>query len=286
MRKLAVTALVVAAVALTGAYVVSRRVDVRVPFVSDTCRVYAGEDVVRIDPDQLTHAATITAVAARRSLPPRAATIALATALQESKLRNIGYGDRDSVGLFQQRPSQGWGKPAQLSQPRYAASKFYDHLLRVPGWRTMRLTDAAQAVQRSGHPELYQKWEADATTLASALWGHQVGAVTCQLRQRQQRAGDKAPPALVAEFAADIGRLSVSPRSEKAASTLTVAVGGGAKSSLGWRTAHWFVAKSQEYGIERVGFAGIVWTAESGAWQPDRSAPDAQRVEVRIPART
>ncbi len=285
MRKFAVTALVVAAVALTGAYVVSQQ-DVRVPFVSDTCRVYSGKDVVRIDPDQLTHAATIAAVAARRSLPPRAATIALATALQESKLRNIAYGDRDSVGLFQQRPSQGWGKPAQLSDPRYATARFYDHLVKVPGWQRMRLTDAAQAVQRSGHPELYQKWEDEARTLAAALWGQEVGAVTCQLRQRQQRAGDKLPRALVDELALDVGKLSVASRTDEDTAVLTVAVGGGSKSSLGWRTAHWFVAKAQEYGIEQVGYAGIVWTAESGTWKPDKSAPDARRVDVRIPPAT
>ena len=75
--------------------------------------------------------------------------IALATAQQESRLRNLDYGDRDSLGLFQQRPSQGWGTEAQVQDPVYAAGKFYDGLVKVPDWETGRLTEIAQAVQRS-----------------------------------------------------------------------------------------------------------------------------------------
>ena len=101
--------------------------------------------------------------------------IAVATAMQESSLVNLTGGDRDSVGLFQQRPSQGWGTPEQLHDPTYAAGKFYDKLLTVAGWQTMPLTEAAQAVQRSAYPEAYAKWEQPATTLVihlvSTLWG-------------------------------------------------------------------------------------------------------------------
>lgn len=79
-------------------------------------------------------------------------TIALATALQESALRNIDYGDRDSLGLFQQRPSQGWGTPAQIMDPVYSAGVFYDRLAEVPGYSRLPLTVAAQRVQRSGFP--------------------------------------------------------------------------------------------------------------------------------------
>jgi len=283
MRRAAVLAVVVV-MALTAVVVisVSRLTKLHVPFLSDTCRSYAADDVVRLAPDQLTHAATIVAAAVRRDLPERAAAIALATALQESKLRNLTAGDRDSVGLFQQRPSQGWGTPEELQDPRYAAGEFYDHLVRVPGWQKMRLTDAAQAVQRSAHPELYQKWEADATTLAAALLGDEAGAVTCQLRRPPDRVGPQASAALIAELAADLGKLTVNPTVEGDTPILTVAVGGGGKSRLGWQSAHWFVAKAHEYGVRRVAFDGDVWTADSGKWVQDGSAPGESYVEVRM----
>jgi peptidoglycan DL-endopeptidase CwlO len=103
------------------------------------------------------------------ALPARAWVIALATAQQESGLRNLDHGDRDSLGLFQQRPSQGWGTPAQIMNPAYAATKFYEHLVQVPNWQTIPLTDAAQAVQRSAFPNAYAKWEPMAQALVEAL---------------------------------------------------------------------------------------------------------------------
>ncbi|EXG80429.1 hypothetical protein [Cryptosporangium arvum] len=284
MRKAAVLAVVLVALVTVTIVSVSRLTKLHVPFLSDTCRSYASNDVVRLAPDQLTHAATIVAAAARRDLPERAAAIALATALQESKLRNLDAGDRDSIGLFQQRPSQGWGTPEELSDPRYAAGEFYDHLVRVRGWQKMRLTDAAQAVQRSAHPELYQKWESDATTLAAALLGDEAGAVTCQLRRPPDMSGQPASTALVAELAADLGKLTVNPSVDGDTPILTVAVGGGAKSRLGWQSAHWFVAKAHEFGVRRVAFDGDVWTADSGKWVPDTTAPDEAFVEVRMAA--
>ncbi|OUE21970.1 Muramidase-2 precursor [Clavibacter michiganensis] len=99
--------------------------------------------------------------------------IALATAAQESTLRNLDWGDRDSIGLFQQRPSQGWGQPAQLNDPVYAARAFFGGsvnpnpgatrgLLDIAGWKSMTVTQAAQAVQYSAYPDAYAKWEASA----------------------------------------------------------------------------------------------------------------------------
>ncbi|MEU4427687.1 M23 family metallopeptidase [Actinoplanes sp. NPDC024001] len=125
--------------------------------------------------DQIAHAATIVAVGRQRGVPARGWIIAVATALQESSLRNLAGGDRDSVGLFQQRPSQGWGTPQQLRDPRYAAAKFYDTLLTVDGWQTMALTVAAQRVQRSAYPDAYAKWEADATRIVTAVTGDAGG---------------------------------------------------------------------------------------------------------------
>ena len=109
-------------------------------------------------------------------------TIALATAMQESGLRNIDHGDRDSLGLFQQRPSQGWGTEQQILDPVYSAGKFYEHLVKVPGYSRLPLTVAAQRVQRSGYPQAYAKHEPDATLLAAALTGRAPAALNCEGR--------------------------------------------------------------------------------------------------------
>ncbi len=124
---------------------------------------------------QLANARVITQVGVNMSVPPPGEAIALATALQESDLQNLNYGDRDSLGLFQQRPSQGWGSPAQILDPAYASRQFYAHLLQVPGWRSMPTTQAAQAVQRSAFPDAYAKWDSEARTLAATF----TGAVAC-----------------------------------------------------------------------------------------------------------
>lgn len=111
---------------------------------------------------------TIVALVKAQRLPDRAAVIALATAIQESRLVNLPGGDRDSAGLFQQRPSQGWGTLAQVTDPVYATTKFLDALQRVTGWPLMPLTQAAQAVQRSGFPDAYAQHEELATQLLIA----------------------------------------------------------------------------------------------------------------------
>lgn len=122
------------------------------------------------DSDQLANAQTITTVAVARGLPRRAAVLGIATAMVESGLRNLGYGDRDSLGLFQQRPSQGWGSPEQILNPTYAAGQFYDHLVRIPGWNTMLPGQAEQAVQNSGFPGRYAPRETAAAALAEHFW--------------------------------------------------------------------------------------------------------------------
>ena len=131
---------------------------------------------VALSAEQLENARTIAQVGVDRGLPERAIVIALATAMQESTLRNLDYGDRDSLGLFQQRPSQGWGTPEQVQDPVYAAGKFYDGLVQVPGWDTGELTVVADAVQRSAFPRAYQKHEPMAQELTTTL---AVGADAC-----------------------------------------------------------------------------------------------------------
>jgi len=120
---------------------------------------------------QLANAQIIAQVGINMGVPAPGEAIAIATALQESGLQNLNYGDRDSLGLFQQRPSQGWGSPTQILTPTYAAQQFYSRLLQVPGWRSMSTTEAAQAVQRSGFPDAYAKWQEEAQALAAAFTG-------------------------------------------------------------------------------------------------------------------
>ena len=123
----------------------------------------------RLDREQLDNAHTIVRVGVSRGIPQRGLVVAIATALQESYLRNLNYGDRDSVGLFQQRPSSGWGSIAELTDPPTSAAKFYAALVEVPSWQSLPITVAAQAVQRSAFPNAYAKWESLATTLVGQM---------------------------------------------------------------------------------------------------------------------
>jgi cell wall-associated NlpC family hydrolase len=127
---------------------------------------YAGE---KLNADQAKNASTIFNVGSGRNLPPRALQLAIGTAMQESRLKNLNYGDRDSVGLFQQRPSQGWGTVAQILDPQYSAGKFYDALAKVPSWQTLPFTVACQRVQKSGFPDAYAEWESMAKAVVDTL---------------------------------------------------------------------------------------------------------------------
>lgn len=257
------------------------------------CRVVSGKGdgaSYEFTPEQAVNAATISAVGTTRGLPERAVAIALATALQESGLRNIQHGDRDSLGLFQQRPSQGWGTTKQIMDPTYAAGMFYEHLAKVPGYTRLPLTVAAQRVQRSGYPQAYAKHEPDATLLAAALTGHAAATLTCEGRPGTTPAGgpDSVRAALVRDFGrevlqeagADLGTagsaasptasptLSPSPAPTVSGRTVTVpvreeATGRTGARQRGWELAHWAVANSSALHIERVSYAGREWTAGS-----------------------
>ncbi|SDP97186.1 Cell wall-associated hydrolase, NlpC family [Actinopolyspora xinjiangensis] len=119
---------------------------------------------------QLTNARTITTVVMRRELPQHAAVLALSTAIVESRLRNLDHGDRDSLGLFQQRPSKNWGSPEQILNPVYATNEFLDHLLALDGWYSMPPGRAQQAVQHSAYPDRYAPQEPPARALMRRFW--------------------------------------------------------------------------------------------------------------------
>jgi murein DD-endopeptidase MepM/ murein hydrolase activator NlpD len=142
--------------------------------------------------EEMRNAAIIIQVGQRLGIPPRGWVIAVATAMQESSLVNLSGGDRDSVGLFQQRPSQGWGTVAQVHDPVYASTKFYEHLVKIRNWETMSLTAAAQAVQRSAYPDAYAKHEPLATEIVNALANGAARAVGGLVNLRCVVAGEVA----------------------------------------------------------------------------------------------
>ncbi|MEV6968550.1 hypothetical protein AB0M47_25885 [Hamadaea sp. NPDC051192] len=240
---------------------------------SSGCKVSNAETEVRLDVTQMSNAATITAVGIGRKVPDRAVVVALATALQESKLENLDGGDRDSIGLFQQRPSQGWGTPDQIADPRYAAKKFYTALLKVKGWQKMRVTEAAQKVQRSAYPEAYQKWADEAEVIANALLGKVSAAVRCTLPDTDGAATDAAAIGSLAEaMKLDYGTITATP--DDGAKAVLVSA---ADATRGWAYAHWLVARAADHRVASVTFAGRVWTADSGEWKP-AAVNDASRV--------
>ena len=215
----------------------------------------------QLAPDQAQNAAIIAGVALKLGLPDHAVTVALATALQESGLRDLTYGDRDSVGLFQQRPSQGWGTTNQILDPVYATTAFYGRLVKVPGWASLAVTEAAQAVQQSGDPAAYAQWESEARDLAIALTGEAPAAFACRLAAFSGPA--PAPTALTSAADNEMGPgrldtpLAVKP---------------------GWAVASWVVAHAWRYHVASVSFEGSIWTARSGRWE--RTSTDATPTAV------
>ena len=124
------------------------------------CQAGTGANAIGLDFGQTADAATVAGVAARDRLPREALTVAYATAWQESKLENLPYGDRDSVGIFQQRPSEGWGSTAQLEDPAYAAGAFFGALVKIPGYAKLPVDVAAQDVQHSADGAAYEQYAA------------------------------------------------------------------------------------------------------------------------------
>jgi hypothetical protein len=235
------------------------------------CQATALGNSVDFDPSQTRYAATITAIAVKRGLPPRAATIAIATAIQESKLRNLRYGDRDSVGLFQQRPSQGWGTAKQILDPVYATNRFYDALVKVDGYESMEITKVAQEVQRSAYPEAYADHEQEGRILASVLSGHSPGGLGCRLKGAE----GSDPQALATDLDAELG---VTTRPEGTTIEHT------ADSSLqAWAIGAWAVAKADTHGVARVQVEDREWTRARGregwTWQ-DAPGVGAKKVII------
>lgn len=270
------------------------------PFFSpDECTATVSGRTVTLSVEQAENAALITAVSVRRGMPARAATIALATAYQESKLYNLESGDRDSAGLFQQRPSQGWGTRAQVTNPYYAANAFYDALDKVDGYEGMRVTEAAQEVQRSGYPEAYAEHEADARVLASALTGNSPHAFTCRLGGAPDAAGRRLtgsglthradvvrrevdevfgdpPMGGFAPGGVSTGHMEGSAHYDGRAVDVFVRPVSPANKIRGWAMAQYLVAMADRLDIATVIFDDRIWTAaRSGEGWRDYDPPES-----------
>ncbi|MBB2940509.1 hypothetical protein FB565_000213 [Actinoplanes lutulentus] len=252
------------------------------------------------DADQLAIAETIVSVGITKKVPRWGWTIALAVAMQESRLRNLphlgGRNNYDSIGVFQQRPSQGWGTAEQISQPAYQAEKFYDKLLSIPDWDTMPLAQAAQAVQISAFPDAYAKWEPEAVQVVDAISDAVLVCSTLGLAVPAPRNSDGSWPQEQCNIRPDptTGAGCVTPRLLHLVQEAKVAgfprpscyriddhgehptgqacdwmmtAGGeatGAEKTRGDAMAAWAIANADRLGIRYVIWFRMIWTDDEG----------------------
>ncbi|WP_346384590.1 hypothetical protein [Nocardioides sp.] len=299
MRKL-VAALVALTVVVTAAVVGYRLLSGSATLFAggEECTASVNGRTVTLTVEQAENAGLISAISVQRGMPARAATIALAAAFQESKLYNLENGDRDSLGLFQQRPSQGWGTRAQILDPYYATNAFYDALAKINGYESMAVTEAAQEVQRSGFPEAYAAHEADARVLASALTGNSPHAFSCQLDGNVKATGAKLnsvglthradvvrrdAQAVFGELSlggfapggVTTGHMAGSAHYEGRAIDIFVRPISAANKIRGWAIAHYLVAEAERLSIQTVIFDDRIWKSGStDGWQ-NYNPPDA-----------
>jgi len=254
------------------------------------CTATALNASTELDPEQAGNAAVIAAVAVRRNLPARAATIGIATAMQESKLYNVSGGDLDSIGLFQQRPSQGWGTAAQVQDPVYATNAFFNRLVKIEGYQDLPITEAAQKVQLSAFPAAYADHEPQARIWASSFSGYSPAALSCVL-DAPKGSGDVAPGAdgltpraraLATAAQAETGRGARAVAGSKG-SALQFTVAGKEVDRLSWALAQWAVAKADDLDLTAVEVAGKQWRRDSGAdgWTASDHPPPAGTVIIR-----
>lgn len=232
------------------------------------CSAGTATDKVELSASQAGIAATIAGVASERAMPVRAVAIAYAAALQESKLANLRYGDRDSVGVFQQRPSQGWGTAQQIEDPVYASGRFFAALAKVPHYRRMPIYVAAQDVQHSADGAAYGKYAAEATALAQAFSGALPHAVSCEFASSPGKASLAAAGKAISTAFGPLARRALADP----AMSLTVS-----GTRQGWAIASWLVSNAASYGIRHVWYLGYQWAGFSGSghWTRQPAGPPA-----------
>lgn len=254
------------------------------------CTATALGSTAELDPEQAGNAAIIAGVAMRRGLPARAATIGIATALQESKLVNVSGGDRDSVGLFQQRPSQGWGTAAEVHDPVYATNAFYDVLVKIEGYQSLPITKAAQQVQRSAFPTAYASHEPEARLWASTLAGHSPAGLNCVLSgpkvdgpgSRGAEGLTERARAVKAAAREELGRSAVPAGGD--GTTLRFGAADSEPRRMAWSVAQWAVARADGLDITAVQVDGKQWrrNRSTDGWSALPNGPAAGEVLVTV----
>lgn len=213
------------------------------------------EEPLRLTNEQARNASIIVAESYNRGLSEQAAVIALATAWQESGLRNLNYGDRDSLGLFQQRPSYNWGTEEQIMDPWYSSGRFYEELVKFDSWESTDVNDIAQKVQRSGHPEAYRKHETNARALAGAFRGSREGVFACI--NRDASGTDRS---VLDKVVAAVPGVSL----QNNGSDLTMTTD---NAGTAWSAAHLAIANATDLGIEKVSVGGNEWKQGERTWK-------------------
>jgi hypothetical protein len=228
------------------------------------CAAGPSSEGLQLTPSQAGIAATIAGVASKREMPPRAVAIAYATALQESKLSNLHYGDLDSVGVFQQRPSQGWGTTQQIEDPVYATTRFFEALAAVPRYLHMPIYKAAQDVQHSADGSAYGQYAAMGSQLATAFTGSQPRAVWCTYASAPGKVRLAAASRMLTSAFGSLSRDITGDPAE----TITVR-----DSHQGWAVAAWLVSHAPSYGVTFVRYRGYQWLGFRGTGHWTRQPP-------------
>ncbi|GAA2008532.1 hypothetical protein GCM10009799_40250 [Nocardiopsis rhodophaea] len=238
--------------------------EVAEPEPTESCTITANGDTRDLDVEQAANAATVNGVAFALDMPEDAVVIAYATVWQESKFFNIDYGDRDSLGLFQQRPSQEWGEPEQIMDQVFATRSFYEELKEVPGYQEMPVYEAAQAVQRSADGFAYDQHEDLSRVMAAAFNGSGGPAVSCWYESKT------SPKSDVAEAKAELKRVFGTDPDDLPVTD------GPRTGEIGWSMAVWAVTHARDYGLASVTFGDQRWRAVAGkeGWStvPDGAA--------------
>lgn len=270
-----ITTAVVFVLAVTGGYLGLKWLRSGMDLGGQICQATANGQTVSFSPEQMDNAATIVGISVGRGMPARAGTIGIATAIQESKLRNINYGDRDSLGLFQQRPSQGWGTEEQILNPEYSTNTFYDALVKVPDWENGVVTEVAQAVQRSAYPDAYADHETEGRVIASTLTGHTQASMVCRLDAPIRHSEPD-------ELQADLERhLGVASTISEDGRTLTVGAG---NETQAWSVGQYLVAKAERHAITEVVVGDQAWVRASGPSALEWRAADAPAGSTQVVA--
>ena len=240
--------------------------------IEDRCEATVNGHTTSIDPEQARNAAIIAGVSVKLGLTPRASSIALTTAYQESGIRNLDYGHADSLGLFQQRPSKGWGTKEQVMDPWYSSTTFYKAMVKIKNWQTKNIGDVAQAVQRSAYPDAYDKHVDNARALASALTGQTPASFSCVVK-----APGTPDPAGMGDFLTKTlgGTATVTTTSASVLVTTKAA-------RQAWAVAELAIANVGVYGLSSVQLGSSTWTRSTTGLATWQGTEPTEATEVNL----